>query len=150
MNYTINENQLVPEIFESKRKGFIEFYGTFSGISNSGNQYKLTCNQKTSQNDKPFLILKITSKTVTIKINESLGKAEFYKNGESEPYKIDTFHMNFQSELTGQLVSQIVSDGICSLTPIYESFLLHKPFLNFLVNQYNNSKGSKIEEIPIT
>lgn len=150
LDYSIIDNQILPEIFESKRLGFIEFYGSYSGISNSGNQYTLICNQKTNQDDKPAIKLKITSKTLTIKINESIGKAEFYKNGEIKPYKIDTFHMNFQSELTGHLVSQIISDGICSLTPLNDSYLLHKPFLNLFLNLFNRLKGIKMEKLPIT
>jgi hypothetical protein len=148
--YTTNQNNLDNKIYPSKREGFIEFYGSFSGESISGNSFTLTCNQKKEVDEKPYLKLVLTTETETIIINEVAGKADFIKTGMQAPYKEESFNLIYQSSLTNVQVDQILNEGKSFLPTIEESYQIHKPLLKILKTHYQNVTGKEIELLSIT
>jgi len=149
-NYSPDKNMLDNEIYNSKRDGFIEFYGSISGSSSSGNYYTLTCKQRNDPAEKPYLKINLKTKNETIIIDESGGRAEYFIRGSNEPYKVEPVKMVFQSDLSAPQVSQILDMGESFLPTLEESFQIHKPLLKTLMEQYEKVKGIKIENLPIT
>ena len=149
-NYTIENNNLINQVFQSKREGFVEFYGSYTGKTEKGNRFKVTCKQKESIDEKPILILKLYNDSEIIIINEGLGKVEHFKKGEIEPYKKDLFKLKYQSELTNLIVESLSNNEDLDLTTIEESYLIHKPFLKLLLQHLNKLRNTEIDTLPIT
>ena len=144
------ESKLDNLIYDSKRKGFIEFYGTISGISQSGNRFSLNCNRKTDENEQPFQVITIANDEQVIKVNEANGNVSFYKQGHLEPYKTETIKVLNQSDLTDTEINQIIQSGKSLLPSLAESYEIHKPLLRILKKQYETTLGFSIENLPIT
>jgi hypothetical protein len=150
MRYKIEMNNLKNEIYPSKRKNFIEFYGSFSGKSLSGNSFRLSCERKSAENDKSSLMVIIDTPEENIKINETLGKAEFFSKIDHKANHNEELQIMFQSGLTHLQVKQILQEGFSFLPGIEESFEIHKPVLRILKDQYFKVSGDNIDELPIT
>ncbi|NVO08508.1 MAG: Gfo/Idh/MocA family oxidoreductase [Bacteroidales bacterium] len=148
--FQVVENLLHEKIYQSKRQNFIEFYGSFSGKSISGNHFKLSCEVKKDDGDKPFLTHQISIQGETILIKESQGVSEFYKEDAKIPYRTEEVKMMYQSGLTNLQVKQILDTGLSHLPTLEESFEIHKPLLSVLNEQYFKILGKRINELPIT
>jgi hypothetical protein len=149
-NYTVDVNQLQNKIYPSKRNNFIEFYGSFSGKSVSGNSFRLNCEEKKLENEKSSLSYLIVNAEEEILINEANGIAEFHSKNNNKMNRTEEVKMIFQSALTHYQVQQILETGASLLPGIEESFEIHRPLLRMLHDQYFKITGSKIEELPIT
>lgn len=149
-NFAISQNLLENKVYQSKRSGFVEFNGSFSGESKTGQQFKISCLSKEHAEDEPFLIINLLTPKEKISINESIGIADYIKIGEDIPYKQEAFKMKFQSELTNIQIDQIIDLGESDLTNIEESFLIHIPFLKLLRDKYESINGESIIALPIT
>jgi Oxidoreductase family, NAD-binding Rossmann fold len=148
--YKIDQNQLDPKIYQSKRPQFIEFYGSFSGKSAAGNSFTLSCKTKNQEDDKPAFIHRFETSAETIIINELQGVAEFYDKLDEKIQRTEEVKMIFQSGLTHIQVSEIMHSGLSKLPTIEESFEVHRPLLKMLKDQYQQIEGRYIDELPIT
>jgi hypothetical protein len=150
MTYEVDMNQLKNEIYPSKRKNFIEFYGSFSGKSLSGNSFRLTCEKNREENERPSLLYRIDTDEEYIMINEALGIAEFFSKNSPKAHRTEEVQIIYQSGLTHIQVRQVLQNGFSCLPGIEESFKIHKPLLKILKDQYFQVTGKNIDELPIT
>ena len=58
--------------------------------------------------------------------------------------------MTYQSELTHILVMEILNNGVCDLTPIYESFQIHKSLLEEFNKHLKRVPGKNYLKTPLT
>ena len=77
-------------------------------------------------------------------LNESKGTF-IGPNGVDIPGRVE-----FQSEITGRLVDQILLDGTCSLPKLSESAQMHKILIESLLQHWNETQQRDDSLLPIT
>lgn len=136
--YYVETCNLKEEVVESKRSGYIEFYGIIRIRTPKGNTLEMKCEVNGVENKK-----EIVNGINTIEIDEVNG---FWRYRETEfKYKVP-----YQSQLTGVLADMILITGYSPLTPYDLSCNFHKPFLAAVLNHYNKIKGDNSDLCPIT
>jgi len=135
----------VDLIVESKRSGYVEFFGQMAGNFTSGCEVKLTCGNEDS--DTGFDIhIELANGSLTI--NEINGSALLALEGKKE---VIDFKSPYQSELTGPLVDAILTGQTCDLTSFRESMDLHAPFIQAAYNAYSAVFGENEKTyVPLT
>ncbi|TFH39799.1 MAG: hypothetical protein E4G95_00105 [Bacteroidia bacterium] len=138
-------SSLDEKIGESKRKGFIEFSGIL-GFTGSRGKLVLIDNLGTHM---PAQIT-ITGKNKRITVNEFFREVErrVLDTGGAETERDVQFP--FQSDLTGNVVKDLIGKGECGLTTIEESFLYHSIILNIFSEHLTKVRGYRSESCPIT
>jgi len=123
---TLDESGLDKEIYQSKRKGFVEFGGYLTGHSSRGDFLSLV---DYKAEDGTRLSFHIVSDEYEFLIHE-LDKV-ILESRKEDGWKSQRLALKipFQSELTYLAVQQILNEGVCELTPLEESFALHKPMI---------------------
>ena len=58
--------------------------------------------------------------------------------------------ISYQSERSAPLIEEILSCGLCGLTPLKESVALHRPLLAALIGRWNAATGETGSRVPIT
>jgi len=124
----------------SKRKGFWEVNGSLLAHYSGGSELELVSSQKLS---KPFTI-HFKSAQGEYLLNESKGTFIDH-NGVDIPGRVE-----FQSEITGRLVDQILLDGTCSLPKLSESAQMHKILIEGLLQHWNETQQRDDSLLPIT
>jgi len=144
-NIEINNSYLDNKIYQSKRKGFVEFNGLLTGkIDNH------TFSLYSNKDDTPSLF-SITSDNLTAKINESEGQIILAtkKNNWKEEIINDKI-VYYQSELSSILIREILIDESCQLPTYKEAKNLHIPFIETLLQHMNKVNGQDNKICPIT
>jgi len=149
--YLIGENTYeisaagVNQIIESKRSGYVEFYGQMVGNFASGCEIKLTCG--TEGRNAAFAIhMEMTNGSLDI--NELEGRVSLVLAGKKE---VIDFKSPYQSELTGPLVDSILTGRACDLASFEESMDLHSPFIQAAYDAYSAKYGENEKKyVPLT
>lgn len=141
----ISANFLNRELYPSKRKGFVEISGLLIGKSGLNSITLFSNNQPSST------ILTIKSDHFIAIVDEAKGQIIMSKEENNWNWEIEHRQIvYFQSELTHLFSKDILMNKSCSLTPLVESFEIHKPFLNEILRFINSLKGTNLELCPIT
>ena len=127
----------------AKRRGYRELYGTIGAHNEIGSTLTMTCLGDAYQG-VTVCVADGVSETL---IHETRGRIES-RDGNGD--RGEDFRLEFQSELTGSLVSELLSSGNCSLTPYAESAEIHKPFLSAVLKHLNANQESEVNCCPIT
>ena len=142
----ILENKFLDnKIYDSKRKGFIEFNGLLVGKLNN-HTFSLYSNEQTSAG-----ILSIVSDTLSIIIDEAKGEyrvATKENNWEWEIYNEKIIY--FQSEMSNILLEDILIKNRCYLPTYEEAMKLHIPFIQCLLEHMNKITGKENTLCPVT
>jgi len=141
----INNTLLNNKVYESKRKGFVEFHGTLCGkIANH------TFSLFSGENTFPS-IHTIVSDVLIAKIDEGRGEMTLsYRENNWERETVNSKIVYFQSELSNVLLDDIFTKGECFLPTYKEAMALHIPFINSLLNHMNRVTGKDNHLCPIT
>jgi predicted dehydrogenase len=134
---TLETNSLDDKIFESKRGGFVEFYGKITGENLNNQKYSIECVQKLKE-----LTITLETDNGTYLINES--KRKLIHMDSEEDYSI-----SYQSDLTHKTWDDIQS-GNCLLTSFDDAFLCNEIYLNRMLSFYNNLTNEENKILPIT
>lgn len=139
-----NGSLLENHIYDSKRKGYIEFYGRLTGKLGEKATYLMEC----SHGREP-LVIELFTDTAYYCINESQGLMTVQD--------LDTGDLtvrHFQSLLVSQSTTRIVDRLLCGqaieLTGYQDSARLHVPLLREFLKKKNEIQGSESELCPIT
>ena len=128
----------------SKRTGFYELYGVFSGTTCSGNAIKLVDDNSQAGSNLEIII---EYNNVKLTIDEVQQEVKEFKNDIQSEIRFD---VRYQSELTGIVVDQILQTGQSSLTPLSECGIYHRPMLESFNDHFSKIFKQKIEICPIT
>ncbi len=123
----------------AKRNGFMEAYGSIKVNYLNGVNMNISCHDR----NEP-LIIKISTRFGVWSIYESIGKA-IGPNGEIIEGKL-----TYQSELTAQVVENILVKGQCNLPNLYESSIIHIDLLNAMLRSWKAHQINNDTYIPIT
>ena len=144
-NLTLKNDGLDKKIYESKRKGFVEFNGLLVGKLDNHSFYLYSNSEVTPS------IFTIVSDVLIANIDEGAGIINIStkdNNWKSETKKEKIVY--FQSELSNILIKDILVDNYCSLPTYKEAMNLHIPYIKCLLNHMENTTGQKHKLCPIT
>lgn len=145
-DYKVQCYGLDEQVKESKRKGFIEFTGALHCSFRNGSELNLI----SQDGSKQPLLITIMNKSKLYIIEEEKGLARVSSEENDWKPKEISFKLQYQSELTNRLVEDIIRTGDCGLTPVEESYLIHKPLLDSFIKHLENVTGKKYYSCPIT
>lgn len=135
----IDTSNLTKNWFESKRKGFWEIDGTLIAKFSGGSIAKLNV----TPGNEPCEITCKGQKDIWI-INENAGKA-LASNGLTIEGRL-----NFQSEMTVDLVESIITKGKCRLPTFAESKPIYTIFLDAMLDHWRRHVDAQAILVPIT
>lgn len=137
--FTINTEGIEPNIYESKRPGYIEMYGKLHITTESGDELILSCLSSIDQTAR----VEIKNGMNYFALDEISGK--LLKDGKET--KVDT---PYQSQTTGIIADSILRTGYCPLTSYEKSAKYHKVFIQKILEKYNEITGEDSKTLPIT
>ena len=142
---TFNTDRIEDKIYEAKRKGYKEFFGTMEGDAKSS-RVQLTC---LSHGEKEFQIT-LKTKETTVVINEKKGWAVF--SGDTIEYKsyLHCFKAPKTSEITKSIVRDILNNRQSNLPSFNDSARLHLSFLESLIIKAKRIEGVDRNGLAIT
>lgn len=144
-NLSLENKYLENKIYESKRKGFVEFNGLLTGkIAN--HTFSLYSNAQETAS-----IFSIVSDVLIANIDENNGEINIAtkENKWKWEHKKEKI-VYFQSELSNLLIEDILINNKCYLPTYKEAMNLHVPFIKCLLNHMENVTGQKHKLCPIT
>lgn len=141
----IDVSQLEHGLAESKRKGFYEFYGTVQGTCGKCRNFHIRCLKNTMI---PISIEVVTENRRVI-IDESHKIIRSCSSENNWVWEEMDFLVEYQSQLTGKVIKEILTTGSCSLSTYSESMKLHLAFIRPLIGFFNN-EGMEGKLCPIT
>ncbi|MBS4014237.1 MAG: Gfo/Idh/MocA family oxidoreductase [Bacteroidetes bacterium] len=148
--YVITEDSIENKIYDSKRKGFVEFYGYFIGMSKNGSAFKIECNHLDSNQEMRPTSIEIIQASKSYRIEESKNIISVFDKDNNSLVKEFEVGIIYQSSLTGFQAEDIILNNKSNLPTIEESYNAHKPFLNMLKSKYESITCKLMETIPIT
>lgn len=128
-----------PLWYETKRKGFYDFFGTIEAEYSRGSRAILRC----TDNLEEFNI-KVAGSDQIVEINEARGLAA-YSDGESI-----VGALQYQSQITAHIADSILSGKGCSLPKLTEIEKLQRILLTALRIQWNRSFDVESKITPVT
>lgn len=138
-------DKLENEIFESKRKGFYEFFGTITGSTNKCKNFNITC---INNSDLPFHI-EITTERSRYHIDETNNCLLVSSIETNWEWKKRKFEQTYQSQMTGRVIKSIIETGTCNLSDYESSMKLHLKFIKPLI-EFFKFNGMEKNLCPIT
>ncbi|HLD72408.1 MAG TPA: Gfo/Idh/MocA family oxidoreductase [Candidatus Nanoarchaeia archaeon] len=145
-NFKLKRFTLDQRVFPSKRAGFNELSGSFFAGNPGGSQMILFSNPdsyaptiETIQCNSAYVIIDDRNKKVIIAREENNWQPE-----------TRDFIIPFQSDLTQQVVKEILTTGTCGLTYFSESSRLHQFFLKELIKHQKRINGGNNDFCNIT
>ena len=139
---SVSTSNLTNSIFESKRKGYLEFFGTLNITFQNGAKVSLTC-----LDQEKDVELKIGTAQFEVNLNETKGIC-LHDRGETS--LSSSFEMLRQSDLTEVWIESLNKGGEPSLPRYKESKELHLKFIESLLAFYNDLTKENHSCLPIT
>lgn len=142
---TVEKLDLIPKVFESKRTGYKEVYGTISGKSGKCKRYVITC---LHESDVPDVMTILTDVGQFIVIE---SQKKLIKMTPKNDYQLEIvdFEMPYQSQMTQFVMEDILLRGDSRLTKFDVSARLHLEFIKPLITFFE-TKGLEEGRCPIT
>jgi len=137
---SVDNSGLAKEWFDSKRAGYFEIFGNLRAVFSGGTVLSLSAHDGAA--DQP-LCVELNDGSVW-EVDEHTGFA-YGPDGRTVEGQIE-----FQSQLTGRLVDDILLKGQCLLPTLDESYVMHALFIDALLMHWNYSQNRNDEIIPIT
>tara|TARA_B100000700_G_scaffold331802_1_gene469057 strand:+ start:3628 stop:4602 length:975 start_codon:yes stop_codon:yes gene_type:complete len=145
VHFKFDISNLDKKIYNSKRNSFIEIGGKINFFSNRGDKLELVDEKG---KNKPFEII-IEFEKRKIHINQDLGFVKILSK-EGLELGASKFVLPMQSEITKQIVKDILVHSDSNLTPFSESFILHQSMIEAFNSHLTKIKGKKVNICPIT
>ena len=137
---SIDSKKLDPKWIKSKRNGYFEVTGDLIVNYSSGTE----------------LLLRSSSTEENYAIKVELSNNNFWLIDETKGIAIDSKKdilegkLELQSEMTGPLITKILTEGNCELAPLKQSITQHEFLLDVMLYHWNNSNNFKDKLVPIT
>jgi predicted dehydrogenase len=139
-NYTITGE--LGEIQPSKRSGYLEFFGSLEIRDENDNVLILAC----EEGDTTYAEIHISGNDHEQYYIVETKQQIFFDRNDPKPFTV----LN-QSQLTGEVLEQMIYTGDCELTPYADSAKLHKTVLKYFLKHYNQKINSVENQLcPIT
>ena len=144
--YKLDNSKLDPNIWKSKRAGFVEVTGKLTGDFSKGSSIELDC-ANLSQEPK---IITLNTSRIKLIIDEGLGIGKIATSKNRWKEDVISFKIPLQSELTHLAANEILNTGTCNLTCYDDGMQLHLPFLEVIKQHIETTGKGKYDYCPIT
>ena len=145
-DYTVNTDCLDKKPIPSKRKGFLELTGTLVVHFKNGSHGTFTFHDS----GKEPVIVEVFNEHIHTIAKDSDQKAWVAERSKDWRWQELDFPLFLQSKLTTELVTDILKNRRCNLTPYEESAKLHLPLLESLKKFLNKNIQKKYNHYPFT
>ena len=139
---SVHTTELNESWIKSKREGYFECAGKLLAKFSGGSELLLYSDLH-SKEQEIKLKVELPNKDIWV-INETKGISES-SNGDFFNERLE-----FQSEMTGPIVTKIFTKGICELPTFKESSAMHRIFLDSILRHWNRSNNYNHKLVPIT
>lgn len=140
------DNGMDGKVQVSKRAGYVEFTGRLSIVSDQGDSF--TCTSYEDGNHP--IMLRVASKDHEWAINEARKEVIHYAAADNWNAQAGTFQLLPQSVTGTAVVTDILRNGRCDLTPYRESAQLHQVLLPVYLQHYQQYENTNNDLCPIT
>lgn len=137
--------ELEDEIVESKRKGYVEFFGKIIGNIGENCSFVIECDHK----DNPLEFEFFTEKAYYY-VNESAGAMVKVLKGQSSNIERIPIKISYVSQLTNINVDKLLTGKEIDLTTYEESRPLHESLLKAFLVHMNKVNDTDTDLCPIT
>jgi predicted dehydrogenase len=145
---TLQTNLLNGLPIESKRNGYLEFEGEIHGTLNNKQAFSI---QSLPGNQLLAPSISIMTDDFRVFIQESGTPATYrFEAANNFAPEKDSFSVQYQSQLTGKLLLQLVESGTCDLPDLQHASATHQIFLRAFLQHWNAQTGENNEVLPIT
>ncbi len=143
----VNVDSIEDDLLESSRKGFVEFTGTLTGHLIDGSFFSLS----SFKGESSSISVAIFSNEQRFIIQEG-GTPQIYEFEKKNLFncKSDAFKVQYQSELTTNIVVGLLENDFCSLPTYDEARHTHELFLRMMLDKYNKITGLQTTILPVT
>ena len=145
IEFLFDITQLDNRLYESRRPGFIELAGRLTAASGRGDTLNLYDDKKSST--PQTLVIEYGDRRLDIDEQMGIVKTSLRDTSVLNEKK---FTSPMQSEMTPCVVSQILEKGSSCLTPLEESFILHRSMLRAFNRHLSNVLQKPVEVCSIT
>lgn len=144
-DFEVETNFLDKKLIKSKRKGFLEINGTLNIHFKNGSNAALICYP---DGDLPIQV-EIFNNYCRLISRESEGRAWISESRENWKWKDVENRIPFQSDMTTNLVEEIITKGSCVLTNYKDSSKAHLILLESLL-KFLNKNSMDFDYFPFT
>ena len=137
---SVDTSGLDHQWHESKRAGYFEITGELVVHFSGGTSLRLN-----SKEDAKALPIQVALRDGVIWEVDELAGTACSSSGEQLDGRIE-----FQSQMSGRLVDNILQKGKCDLPSLDESSSMHKIFLDAMLAHWNLSQNRNDDRVPIT
>ncbi len=134
----VDTSKLSPPIIESKRRGYLEFFGSIMGYSGKCKTFEINCKQEGKMSEIGVMIY---SDIGIYHINESRKIVCFCEKNDDWIWREKPFELPYTSQVMGRIIKEILDKERCILTTYKESMEMHLMYMHgvnhFLRNNYN-------------
>ena len=143
----VNVDSIEDDLLESSRKGFVEFTGTLTGHLIDGSFFSIS----SFKGESSSISVAIFSSEQRFIIQEG-GTPQIYEFEKKDLFncKSDAFKVQYQSELTSNIVVGLLENDFCSLPTYDEARHTHELFLRMMLDKYNKVTGLQTTILPVT
>ncbi len=145
-DFTLDTSCLDTLPIESKRKGFLELTGTLNVYFKNGSSGSFT---NYPNGNVPFTI-EILSQTYRCLIRADENKSFISSSETNWKWNLEKTPILYQSQMTNLVVSDLLKNGSCKLTPFAVSIKMHLDILNPLLKFLNKNSQKKYKLYPFT
>lgn len=146
-------SMLDKDIMPSKREGFIEFTGSVNGRFKNGTFLNIVSNRSTTKTPDVTknIYINLSTGLENILITENPNSCAFFQS-KTDNFNIDVipFSLRFQSDLTTDIATSLLTDGECMLPSYTQAQTNHEIFIGSLLKEYNKINNSAVTRLPIT
>jgi hypothetical protein len=146
VEYEVDTAYLEREPIASKRKGFLEFNGLFQAHFKNGSHGTFRCYPS---GDLPVQI-EIVSDEARCISREWDGKAWISQRADGWKWREVDAKVPYQSQMTTELVEEILRTGSCPLPSYEDSMKIHMPLLGGLLEHLNKHSVIQYDYYPFT
>ena len=143
----INTNGIDSTILPSKRLGFLEFTGCITGLMENNDSFSIT----SLPGERGPLTIQVATNGNRWFVQEG-GTKTILHIGADNNYDLrqSLFFQDIQSNLTTNVISSLLDNGMCGLPSYYEAAKTHKVFIEALLKKYNSLRNLNEKKCPIT
>lgn len=145
-DYKVDTSGLLPKVFPSKRKGYLEVMGTLSVVFKDGSTGMFT---SFVDGSAPVQIGVYSGRHRCV-FRQFQGRVWVSDEKEQWKWKDMEAKVPFQSEMTNLVVEDIFKKGNCDLPDLKTSVKLHLPLLDSLKKFVNQNSKKKYNYYPFT
>jgi predicted dehydrogenase len=145
-DFTADLSELLRELHESKRPGYLELFGTVELRFADGSTGCISCRR---EGDLPLLV-QLKGAEEQLFLDETDGVAFWRGASASEGFVQERFRIPYQSELTTVLAEELLRTGNCKLAPYEESAAIHRRLMEAVTRFLREELGYDKREFPFT